>query len=282
MNKVKNKITNNNSINVNILNLTDNYLTASLIGYIHFFYTNSDSKRKYCYASDDVLSNYFKVSPSSISKLIGKLKRDGLISSSNTMWLGKKERRTVLTERCLAIYDLKKEESEDVLKEILNKDNKKTTETMENLDESIFSDKPVEQKPLKGKSLIIPGDSIIEKDEVEFNKLRASYFQPKVYGKKKELKAYKELTEEERSLAFNNLKQYLELTDELYIMSLQNYLQNKKFSNENIEFLKKCKASKKNKTQQFEESKIVEPGKFKNLIDQENTTQSTNKFKDLK
>lgn len=241
MNKVKNKITNTNSINVNILNLTDNYLTASLIGYIHFFYTNSDSKRKYCYASDDVLSNYFKVSPSSISKLIGKLKRDGLISSSNTMWLGKKERRTVLTERCLAIYDLKKEESEDVLKEILNKDYKKINDKMENLDESIFSDKPVEQKPLKGKSLIIPGDTILEKNEVEFNKLRASYFQPMVFGKKKELKAYNTLTEEEKVLAFNNLKLYLELTDETYVMSFQNYLLNKKFSNQNIEYLKKRK-----------------------------------------
>lgn len=205
-----------------VFELTKNSIYTLFIGIV-YYRSGARSKRKYCSAKNEWIRDHLGISMRSVNNMIDALKNLDLINISKGTYLGKVERKITLTDKCLQLL------------------NKKTNDKMENLDESIFSDKPVEQKPLKGKSLIIPGDSILEKDEVEFNKLRASYFQPMVFGKKKELKAYKELTEEERALAFNNLKQYLELTDETYVMSFQNYLLNKKFSNQNIEYLKKRK-----------------------------------------
>ena len=214
-------------VNTNILRLTKSADCSLFIALVLF---RSNNKRKYCSATNKWISDYLSISEMSVKRMLNKLKDLDLIQSELGTYMGKIERKITLTEKCKSLLKI-------------------TKDKMENLDDSIFSGKPIEQKPLKGKSLIIPGDSNIGKDEEDFNKLRANYFQPKIYNKKKELKAYLELTPKDRIAAYQNLKDYLELNkdNQKYIVSLQNYLLDRKFSDENIEYLKKVKSSKKDK-----------------------------------
>lgn len=224
-------------VNTNILRLTKSADCSLFIALVLF---RSNNKRKYCSATNKWISDYLSISEMSVKRMLNKLKDLDLIQSELGTYMGKIERKITLTEKCKSLLKI-------------------TKENMENLDDSIFSDKPIEQKQTKDiGSIIKPTQRVLEPEMEAFEKIRKAYYQPRISNKKKEYKLYLELSKEERLLAFINLEQYLELNKDNhdFISSLANYLESKKFSNENIEFLKKIK-NKPKKDKNTSETKLT-------------------------
>ena len=198
-----------------------------------------------CFIKHSKMAESLMYDPIRLTKIIGKLKKMNLIKvieNSNF------NRHIMIHENIM-----------DIVPDKFYKQNKKEIDEMENLDESIFSDKPIEQKQTKDiGSIIKPTQRVLEPEMEAFEKIRKAYYQPRISNKKKEYKLYLELSKEERLLAFINLEQYLELNKDNhdFISSLANYLESKKFSNENIEFLKKIK-NKPKKDKNTSETKLT-------------------------